>query len=125
VPDNRSCYHVGQAEQLGGENKFTMVTPYRRKDMTGRVSAVVASAIAAAAMWLLPYGVADAADVTVIVGHVPAQDTERLLVERPEARALAAPGMPLGSPGMEGDVGERYNVLLFRSDGTAAVYARN
>ena len=37
-----------------------------------------------------------------IEGHVPASDVRRLLLEKPEAAGLAAPGMPLGSPGMDG-----------------------
>lgn len=40
----------------------------------------------------------------VIEGHVPAQDIERLLKERPQALGLAVPGMPIGSPGMDGAV---------------------
>jgi hypothetical protein len=36
----------------------------------------------------------------VIEGHVPAADIKRLL-EKPNARGLVLPGMPLGSPGME------------------------
>src|SRR5687767_5282598 len=37
-----------------------------------------------------------------IEGHVPADVIDRLLKEKPKnARALAVPGMPLGSPGME------------------------
>src|SRR3546814_2251231 len=37
----------------------------------------------------------------VIEGHVPAADIKRLLEEKPDARGLVLPGMPLGSPGME------------------------
>jgi hypothetical protein len=37
-----------------------------------------------------------------IEGHVPAADIRRLLKERPDAIGLAVPGMPLGSPGMDG-----------------------
>ena len=37
-----------------------------------------------------------------IEGHVPASDVRRLLREKPEAAGLAAPGMPLGSPGWPG-----------------------
>jgi hypothetical protein len=41
-----------------------------------------------------------------------------------DARGLAVPGMPVGSPGME--MGERvdsYDVLLLKNDGTSEVYA--
>jgi hypothetical protein len=49
----------------------------------------------------------------VIEGHVPASAIKRLLVQRPKARGLAVPGMPIGSPGMEGGNPETYDVLLF------------
>jgi hypothetical protein len=61
----------------------------------------------------------------VIEGHVPAREIARLLVERPDARGLAVPGMPVGSPGMEqGDAREPYEVLLIHRDGSTSVYAR-
>lgn len=54
----------------------------------------------------------------LIEGHVPAQDIRRLLSERPKAKGLAVPGMPVGSPGMEqGDRLDPFEVLLF-ADGT-------
>jgi len=51
----------------------------------------------------------------VIEGHVPAQAIKRLLAERPSAKGLAVPGMPVGSPGMEveGAAPETYEVVLF------------
>lgn len=49
----------------------------------------------------------------VIEGHVPALAVQRLLAERPDARGLAVPGMPVGSPGMEGRAPQPYTVLLF------------
>ncbi|WP_169717445.1 DUF411 domain-containing protein [Comamonas serinivorans] len=52
----------------------------------------------------------------VVEGHVPAADIRRLLKERPRALGLAVPGMPVGSPGMDGPAyGDRrdpYDVLL-------------
>jgi len=60
----------------------------------------------------------------VIEGHVPARDIERLLAERPRQAGLAVPGMPAGSPGMEGGAPEPYQVILFSSDGKQKVYAR-
>ena len=54
-----------------------------------------------------------------IEGHVPAADVERLLTEWPEAKGLAVPGMPVGSPGMEmNGMSEPYDVVLFGEDGT-------
>ena len=64
-------------------------------------------------------------DGYVIEGHVPAADVARLLTEKPKARGLAVPGMPIGSPGMEGANPEPYEVLLFQADGSARVYARH
>lgn len=62
----------------------------------------------------------------VVEGHVPAADIERLLKEKPEAKGLTAPGMPVGSPGMEqGGKKEPYNVLLIGKDGRTRVYARH
>jgi len=60
-----------------------------------------------------------------IEGHVPAVDIKRLLKERPQVRGLAVPGMPAGSPGMEGLFTQRYDVLTFDQDGRTAVYARH
>ncbi len=62
-----------------------------------------------------------------IEGHVPAREVQRLLREKPAALGLAVPGMPLGSPGMDGpEYGgqkDAYDVLLLRADGGAAVFA--
>lgn len=61
-----------------------------------------------------------------IEGHVPAREIQRLLREKPKAVGLAVPGMPVGSPGMDGPVyGNRkdaYDVLLVRADGISTVY---
>lgn len=59
-----------------------------------------------------------------IEGHVPADLIVRLLKERPVARGLAVPGMPVGSPGMEmGSQKDPYDVLLFDKAGKTKVYA--
>ena len=54
----------------------------------------------------------------VVEGHVPAQAIRRLLAEKPRAIGLSAPGMPMGSPGMEGGKPEIYDVVLFGADGS-------
>lgn len=63
-----------------------------------------------------------------IEGHVPAADVHKLLRDKPNARGLAAPGMPVGSPGMDGDVyggrKDTYEVLLLARDGSSSVYRR-
>lgn len=62
-----------------------------------------------------------------VEGHVPAEDIKRLLAEQPEAKGLAVPGMPVGSPGMETPSGEvkPYDVLLVARDGTTTVFAHH
>ena len=62
-------------------------------------------------------------DSYLIEGHVPAAAIRRLLAERPAALGLAVPGMPVGSPGMEGDPPQLYDVILFSAEVTT-VYAR-
>ncbi len=51
----------------------------------------------------------------VIEGHVPAHALDRLLAERPVATGLAVPGMPSGSPGMNG-APEAFDVIAFTGD---------
>jgi len=62
----------------------------------------------------------------VVEGRVPVADIQRLLRERPQALGLAVPGMPIGSPGMDGPAygGRRnpYQVLLIGKDGSARVF---
>lgn len=56
-------------------------------------------------------------DGYVIEGHVPADAIKRLLTQRPQATGLSVPGMPIGSPGMEGGTPEIYEVILFGKSG--------
>jgi hypothetical protein len=78
------------------------------------------------------YGVPDAlgschtavVDGYAIEGHVPASEIRRLLAQRPKARGLSVPGMPLGSPGMEGPRADPYAVMLIGKDGSHSVYSR-
>jgi hypothetical protein len=61
-----------------------------------------------------------------VEGHVPAADIKRMLKEKPAIAGIAAPGMPIGSPGMEqGNVKQPYDVIAFKKDGTSTVYARH
>jgi hypothetical protein len=60
-----------------------------------------------------------------IEGHVPAAEVLRLLKEKPQAKGLTVPAMPIGSPGMEqGNMQQPYEVHLVNKDGTTSVYAR-
>lgn len=60
----------------------------------------------------------------VIEGHVPAEVVARLLREKPDVKGLAVPGMPIGSPGMEGPDPVAYDVIAFDEDGARTVYER-
>lgn len=62
----------------------------------------------------------------IVEGHVPASDVKRLLKEKPAIAGIAAPGMPLGSPGMEqGGRKEAYDVISFTKAGKTAVFAKH
>jgi len=55
----------------------------------------------------------------VFEGHIPVEDIVAFLEETPDARGLAVPGMPIGSPGMEqGDRVDPFDVILFDESGT-------
>lgn len=62
----------------------------------------------------------------VVEGHVNAREIRRLLKEKPQAVGLSVPGMPVGSPGMDGpEYGDRrdpYDVVLVLKDGSSRVY---
>ena len=62
----------------------------------------------------------------IVEGHVPADDIRRLLKEKPAIAGIAAPGMPMGSPGMEqGGMKQPYNVMAFTKDGKKYVFAKH
>ena len=62
-------------------------------------------------------------DGYVIEGHVPAEDIQRLLQDRPAVAGIAVPGMPIGSPGMEGPNPQPYDVVTFDALGNTSVFA--
>ena len=61
-----------------------------------------------------------------IEGHVPPADIRKLLRERPKARGIAVPGMPIGSPGME-QAGRReaFDTLLVGPSGQLTLFSRH
>jgi hypothetical protein len=63
-------------------------------------------------------------DGYTIEGHVPAADIKRLLKEKPKIKGLAVPGMPMGTPGMEGPRKDAYDVVTFDAKGKTGVYSR-
>ena len=60
----------------------------------------------------------------VVEGHVPADLILKMINEKPAIAGIAVPGMPMGSPGMEGGTKESYTVLSFDSTGKSSVYAK-
>jgi hypothetical protein len=82
-----------------------------------------------------------------VEGHVPAADIKQLLQEKPRARGLAVPGLPMGAPGYEAtgadgscesgctildpNSGERiprrefFSTLLVAPDGSTSTWARH
>jgi hypothetical protein len=59
-----------------------------------------------------------------VEGHVPADLIQKMLAEKPRFRGIAVPGMPVGSPGMEGPWKQAYDVLSFDEQGRTEVYAK-
>lgn len=62
-------------------------------------------------------------DGYVVEGHVPVAAVRRLLAERPAIRGISLPGMPAGSPGMDGEKTEPFTVYEI-GDGAPKVFAR-
>jgi hypothetical protein len=60
-----------------------------------------------------------------VEGHIPAADIHRLLKQKPKANGIAVPGMPMGSPGMEGPRREAYSVYLFDASGRTSVFQKH
>lgn len=79
----------------------------------------------------IPYGKGSCHTAEVggyfVEGHVPASDIKRLLTEKPNARGLVLPGMPLGSPGMEVPDGtvQPYVVEIIDQQGEAIAFAQH
>jgi hypothetical protein len=58
-----------------------------------------------------------------VEGHVPADLIQKVVGERPPIVGLAVPGMPNGSPGMEGARKDAYEVIAFTRSGVMETYA--
>lgn len=62
----------------------------------------------------------------IIEGHVPAEDVQRLLKEKPAIAGIGVAGMPMGSPGMEqGGRKQPFNTMAFTKNGTQTVFAKH
>lgn len=63
-------------------------------------------------------------DGYVVGGHVPAGVIKRMLKERPAIAGITLAGMPLGSPGMNGEKTEPFVIYAVTKDGAPpTVYA--
>ena len=63
----------------------------------------------------------------IIEGHVPAADIQKLLASKPNLTGIAAPGMPLSSPGMEtpGHLDDPYPVVGFDKNQNFAIFTQH
>ena len=61
-------------------------------------------------------------DGYVVSGHVPVATVNQLLSERPRIKGVTLPGMPMGSPGMNGQKTAPFTIYEI-GDGAPKVYA--
>ena len=62
----------------------------------------------------------------IVEGHVPAEDIQRMLREKPAIAGIAVAGMPVGSPGMEQPGAKQpYSTMAFTKDGKRTVFAKH
>ncbi len=59
----------------------------------------------------------------VVEGHVPADVVRQLMETKPDIAGVAVPGMPMGSPGMEGHRKDAYDIISFDGNGQTKVFA--
>ena len=60
----------------------------------------------------------------VVEGHVPVDALRTLLHDRPKVAGIGVPGMPIGSPGMDGSPPQAYDVLSWDKTGKTSVFAK-
>jgi len=60
-------------------------------------------------------------DDYIIEGHVPSADIKKLLAEKRQVVGLAVPGMPMGTPAMEGSRVDNYAVYEFDNQAKAVI----
>lgn len=60
----------------------------------------------------------------VVEGHVPVDALRKLLHDRPKVAGIGVPGMPIGSPGMDGSPAQAYDVMAWDRTGKTSVYAK-
>lgn len=113
------CCH-GWVEHVRGTNRFD-VTVVEEEDIVAFKRKVGVPAPLSSCHTALIAGF-------VVEGHVPASDILRLIDARSSTIVgIAAPGMPLGSPGMEVTSGNKdeFEVLAFDRASNVTVFARH
>ena len=99
--------HAEYLESLGFDVKVVSVEPERLASYKAEQN--------------IPEGVQSCHTIKIdgylIEGHVPAEAIEKLLAERPDIRGIALPGMPMGSPGMNGNKTGPFKVMKIGGDG--------
>ncbi len=61
----------------------------------------------------------ESGDKTYFVeGHIPLEAVEKLLIDKPDIKGIAMPGMPNGSPGMQGAKKGDFVIYAVNNDGT-------
>lgn len=63
-------------------------------------------------------------DGYVVEGHMPLEVIDKLLMEKPDIKGIALPGMPLGSPGMPGAKKGEWIIYQLNHDGTYEEWMR-
>lgn len=60
----------------------------------------------------------------VVEGHVPIEAIDELLERQPPIEGIALPGMPTGSPGMDGPKQKPFEIQAWDEDGGATTFGR-
>jgi len=58
----------------------------------------------------------------VVDGHVPVEAISKLLAEHPAIKGISLPGMPEGSPGMNGEKTAAFTIYAIGQDGKSSVF---
>ncbi|MBS3136325.1 hypothetical protein J4401_05170 [Candidatus Woesearchaeota archaeon] len=59
-----------------------------------------------------------------VEGHIPIEAIKKLLVEKPDIKGIAMPGMPSGSPGMPGAKDGQFIIYAVAKDGSTYEFMR-
>ena len=59
-----------------------------------------------------------------VEGHVPVEAINKLMIEKPDIKGIAMPGMPSGSPGMPGSKSGDFIIYQINMDGSTSEFMR-